>query len=461
MFRPSFQRSFLMRISMPPLAGNWLVHASDSTSDNPGGRLGEDASRLGSNRRRSAGSTGFHCAASSRTSKYLPSDSRPNGFPARIAIRNLGFTNPVRWLDQLPHVRQRHERIAEPRLGDRPALFVADNPANGALDKLLGASGFAARISGRFFAGNPGSGCEAIAPAGCGCMSVQATTPPAAAATRQMRVIAVLILAMSIVISICLASPTAAARAAAPRPLPWLNWSASLIVASAQADAADGEEASGEIGAASSNPTARSAPRFSNRAFNCAAAGRAALQRSQRQPKLRRGLLLGQALEVKQNEWGAELLGQPLELVVEHVPLVGLALDIASRVGWARPIAGNLDGLALMSPAPSRRPAHFGRDPQRNTVQPARDRLAPPDRAGLAGQDQEYGLGGILGVVLVTQNLTACPHDHCPVALDEYGKSGLGQLIPPQDEAREQLAVGRSDRCPGSEQCVDLLQDDC
>ena len=43
------------------------------------------------------------------------------------------------------------------------------------------------------------------------------------------------------------------------------------------------------------------------------------------------------------------------------------------------------------------------RDPSRDAEQPAPNRLAMSDRAGLAHQDEERGLEGIVGVVGVAQ----------------------------------------------------------
>ena len=76
-------------------------------------------------------------------------------------------------------------------------------------------------------------------------------------------------------------------------------------------------------------------------------------------------------------------------------------------------------GPPFVTPTAARRDARLDRDPVADPVQPARERAADPQRAGLAGQEQERRLEGILGVVRVAEHLAADRQDHPTVAADQ------------------------------------------
>jgi hypothetical protein len=112
-----------------------------------------------------------------------------------------------------------------------------------------------------------------------------------------------------------------------------------------------------------------------------------------------------------------------------------------------------------MSPASGCGDPGLGSDPHRHAVQPASDRLAATDRAGPPRENQERRLGGVLGVVLVTQNLPANAQNHRRVTIDQGRKGRLGRVVSPLHEPLEQLAVGQPASRPRSVERLDLLED--
>src|SRR5258707_846203 len=70
-------------------------------------------------------------------------------------------------------------------------------------------------------------------------------------------------------------------------------------------------------------------------------------------------------------------------------------------------------------------------DAQGDGVQPVAGVRAPRHRAGLAGQDEEGGLEGVLGVLRVAQHAAAHAPDQRSVPLDQGGE---GRLVTPTGE---------------------------
>jgi hypothetical protein len=89
-----------------------------------------------------------------------------------------------------------------------------------------------------------------------------------------------------------------------------------------------------------------------------------------------------------------------------------------------------------------RRPAGRGLRPQGGPVgdpaEPARQRRAPADRAGLARQRQEGGLESVLGVRLVAQHAPADVQHQALVPPDEQLE---GRLVAPGHELFQELGV--------------------
>jgi len=73
-------------------------------------------------------------------------------------------------------------------------------------------------------------------------------------------------------------------------------------------------------------------------------------------------------------------------------------------------------------------------------VEPTAQRGCLANGSGLAGEDQERGLPGVLGVVWVTERPPAHAEDQRSVAFDEHGESGVVLVA---DESLQQLAVAQ------------------
>jgi hypothetical protein len=159
------------------------------------------------------------------------------------------------------------------------------------------------------------------------------------------------------------------------------------------------------------------------------------LDRADRDLQPRRGLLVGQPLQVAQHDRGAEPLGEPVELLIER------GAGLGRQVG-----PGGLSlhlGASLLDGRPPRRlrPTPRG-DLQRHAEEPARQRVGPADRSGPPRQDQERRLGGILGVVEPAQDAAADAEHHRPVPLHQRReRRGRVVVAPARQEAPEQLAV--------------------
>jgi hypothetical protein len=72
---------------------------------------------------------------------------------------------------------------------------------------------------------------------------------------------------------------------------------------------------------------------------------------------------------------------------------------------------------AFMAAPPRRLGLHLQRQAVRHPVEPATHRLLPPQRGGLAAEDQKGRLEGILGVLQMAKDMTADTQDHWPVPL--------------------------------------------
>jgi hypothetical protein len=66
-----------------------------------------------------------------------------------------------------------------------------------------------------------------------------------------------------------------------------------------------------------------------------------------------------------------------------------------------------------------------------DAVQPAADHLSRRNGSGLADEDKECGLEGVVGVVVVSQQPAAHAQDHRPMPAHQGFK---GRFVPPFDE---------------------------
>ena len=164
------------------------------------------------------------------------------------------------------------------------------------------------------------------------------------------------------------------------------------------------------------------------------AAGEPALDGADRPAQVSRGLLVGAALEVAEDDGRAITLGKPVDLLVQEP----LELDV--RLGPGLPVHRRLSFEAAMA---GRGGPGTRRGPVGDLVQPGAERIAHPEPAGPLHQDQERGLERILDVVVVRQYAPADPHDHRPVTLDQDREGQLGGLAPLGRESLQELTVGQ------------------
>jgi hypothetical protein len=184
-----------------------------------------------------------------------------------------------------------------------------------------------------------------------------------------------------------------------------------------------------------------------------AAAGQADLHRPDRPAKLARHFLAGVSFEVTEHERRAVRLAQAAELLVEHAAEVVRRLDDAGG-------RGDFGGrLVLVRPSPARRAPDLSGGAEGDAVEPASARGPVPDRAGLAEQDEEGRLKGVLDVVRVAQGVPADAEDHRPVPVDQGREGGFRGLAASCEEAVEQLSVGEAGDDSEVEESMDLFQD--
>src|SRR5208282_407465 len=128
---------------------------------------------------------------------------------------------------------------------------------------------------------------------------------------------------------------------------------------------------------------------------------------------------MGQALEVAEYDRCTILLREPIELFVKNRGEL-VSILVVSGCHWP------LVYPPLMSAATDRRPLLTARDAQGHPMEPAHDRPSLADRGGLADQDQEGRLKGILGIVPFAKDRLTDPQDHRTVSLDQGRKRQLG-----------------------------------
>ena len=102
---------------------------------------------------------------------------------------------------------------------------------------------------------------------------------------------------------------------------------------------------------------------------------------------------------------------------------------------------GHLGGRPLVPPPTGRGGPRAPGDPAGDLVQPGGQGVPHPQRAGLARQDEERGLEGVLRRVLVAQDRTAGAQDRRAVPLDQGREGALG--APPRPGCGTLPAIAR------------------
>jgi hypothetical protein len=163
------------------------------------------------------------------------------------------------------------------------------------------------------------------------------------------------------------------------------------------------------------------------------AGGQAARQGPLGPAELGGGVLARLALQVAQDDRRAVLVGQGLQLTVEHGQQVApddLLEDVHGshhgRLPFLRAPAG-AEGLRLAGRAAG------------DAVEPVGELLARADGGGLGGQDEEGGLEGVLGVLAVSGDAQAGAEHHRAVPPHQRRE---GRLVAGRDERLQQEGVG-------------------
>ena len=92
-------------------------------------------------------------------------------------------------------------------------------------------------------------------------------------------------------------------------------------------------------------------------------------------------------------------------------------------------------------------------------MEPGAQRIPHPERPGLADQDQERGLEGILGVVRIIQHAPADAQHHRPMPLHQDREGQLGGLAPVGREPLQELSVRQVPDRPHVEERAELPED--
>ena len=117
------------------------------------------------------------------------------------------------------------------------------------------------------------------------------------------------------------------------------------------------------------------------------------MHRTERAAEDPRGLLVGLAFQVTQNQGDAPGGRQPIEFLVQQGAQFRPGEGVAC-VGWRW-----RGMLSFAAGAAHRLHTGFVGDAERHAVQPAAHRFPVADRRGLAGQNQEGGLESVFDIV--------------------------------------------------------------
>ncbi len=188
------------------------------------------------------------------------------------------------------------------------------------------------------------------------------------------------------------------------------------------------------------------------------ALGQPALDCRHRPVELPGRLVVRHPLEVAQLDRAPVLRRQPVQLLthgVAEVPEFHLAHRIIGRrrQGSVDPGSSSLG----LGPGPTR-------DAVSDPVEPAAERPVHPHRSGLADENEEGGLEGVLGLVGVAEHAVADPPDHRSVPIHQGREGhfrrcrGFGRLGPPGRVPLKELAVGEPRGRPRREQGSQLPQ---
>ena len=155
-------------------------------------------------------------------------------------------------------------------------------------------------------------------------------------------------------------------------------------------------------------------------------------------------LLVGLPLQVAEDDGLPIFLGESADLLVQHGPeLVPGDVVVVTRGQHRR-------ALPFPSVTPGRVGLRSNRRAVGHLVEPVAQHLAIADRPGLADEQEERGLEGVLGVLRLVEHVPADAQDHRPMPPDERLEGGLRLRGPTVQEPRQQLAIASPPRHPPS-----------
>ncbi len=191
-----------------------------------------------------------------------------------------------------------------------------------------------------------------------------------------------------------------------------------------------------------------------------AGAGQAAAERPGRASEAAGRFVERQALEVAEDDRRAEGIRQAVDLAVQSLGLVAVDQGLFGRRG-SRLEGGVGHGVPLfvLMLAGDAGPG-LGAVRSAHAIQPGGEPVGVAEGVGLAGQDEEGGLEGVLGEVAVGEELPAEAQDHRAVPGHQRGEGGLGVgLVAAVAEAFDELAIGERGGGAAVEQRAELPDD--
>ncbi len=163
-----------------------------------------------------------------------------------------------------------------------------------------------------------------------------------------------------------------------------------------------------------------------------------------------------QALDQAEIDGQLLMRRQPKDLLIDHredFPAGHLIAGcLIGRCGHDGLTSGDGPRLAIL-PSQTRHPRPAGH-PVRDAIEPGRDRIPFPERAGLAHQDEERRLECVFDVAGILQPSAADGQDHRAVSRDQLRKR---RLIADGDKAVQQLALTEAGERTAGEQGAEFL----
>ncbi len=218
------------------------------------------------------------------------------------------------------------------------------------------------------------------------------------------------------------------------------------------------DETDGGADTASSAAPGSTIPRRMSAAELFAGAGQPAAERAGGASELTRRLVERDALEIAEHDGRTEDARQAVDLAVQDVGLVAVEQGVIG--GRGRRLDGFDHGVhdisLLVDALASQAGPGLAGGAQRHAIEPGAEPVGVAERTGLARQDEEDGLEGVLGEMAIAQELAADAEHHRAMPGHQGGEGGLvAAVVEPLDE----LAVGEPDERAIVEERAELAGD--